>query len=169
MNGGFMQPSGGQRFGITMAPSADGVTVTGVTVGSPAAQAGIRPGDQIVAVNGQNVTNPNDMIQLVSSASADQALDVQLLRNGQTVQSQVTLAGNFNNQGSIRQAGYAQGMDGHFSGQASGDIHARLNQLERMVQDLSNQIQQMTQGNSNDNSRNDQPRPTESSDRSDNK
>ncbi len=139
---GMVQSSGRQRFGITMRQSNEGVFVQGVTVGSPAAQAGIRPGDQIVSVNGQAISDPNSMIQLVGSSNGDQPLDVQFRRNGQDMSSQVTLA-SANSQGNVYQAGYAQGMDprGMNSGmQGSADINARLDRLERMVQDLQDQL-----------------------------
>lgn len=146
---GMMQPSGRQRFGITMNPSGEGVMVSAVTVGSPAAQAGIRPGDQIISVNGQEVANPNAMIQLVGNSSADQPLDVRFRRNGQEMQSQVMLASSMNSQQGVYQAGYAQGMDNRGGNQGAGgqghaDINARIDQLERMVQDLRDQVEQLT-------------------------
>ena len=39
------------------------VTVTGVAPGSPAAQAGIRPGDQVVSIDGERVRNHFDLIE----------------------------------------------------------------------------------------------------------
>ena len=39
------------------------VTVTGVAPGSPAAQAGIRPGDQVLSIDGQRVRNHFDLIE----------------------------------------------------------------------------------------------------------
>lgn len=146
---GMMQPSGRQRFGITMNPAGEGVMVSAVTVGSPAAQAGIRPGDQIISVNGQTIANPNAMIQLVGNSSADQPLDVRFRRNGQEMQSQVMLASSMNAQQGVYQAGYAQGMDNRGGNQGAGgqghaDINARLEQLERMVQDLRDQVEQLT-------------------------
>ena len=132
-----MSGQGRQRLGITMNQSGEGVTVTAVTMGSPASQAGLRPGDQIISVNGQAVANPNSMIQLVGSTAPNQALDVQYRRNGQVMQSQVTLAGNANASSGMYQAGYGQGGE-------SADVNARLGQLERMVQELRDQIQQLS-------------------------
>ncbi len=116
MGQGRMQ--GRQRFGITMNPggvNGEGVMISGVTVGSPAAQAGLRPGDQIIAVNGQAVSDPNSMIQLVGAAPQDQALDVQYRRNGQVMQSQVMLAAYSSPQGNY-QAGYAHDGRMHTQG-----------------------------------------------------
>lgn len=152
---GQMQSSmgGRQRLGITMNPSGNAVVVAAVTQGSPAAAAGLRTGDQIVSVNGQQVQNPNDMIQLVNQSEANQALNIQYQRNGQTMQSQVMLASGANmNRNGAYQAGYAQPMNGQSSGQASGqgsaqlsaDVTARIDQLERTVQDLRDEIRRLS-------------------------
>lgn len=145
-----LQTSGRQRLGITMAQAGENVVVSGVTVGSPAAQAGIRPGDQIISVNGQPVANPNAMIQLVGNASANQALDVQYRRNGQVMQSQVNLAGNMNAQNGVYQAGYPQGAGQRAGVQANADVNARIDKLERMVQELRDQLQKMNASGTNE-------------------
>ncbi len=43
------------------------VTVIGVAPGSPAAEAGIRPGDQVLSVNGESVSKPAELIDKVRS------------------------------------------------------------------------------------------------------
>ncbi len=144
---GGISSTGRQRFGITMNPGSEGVIVSGVTVGSPAAQAGC----VLVTKSfryGQAVADPNAMIQLVGSSAANQALDVHFRRNGEVMNSQVTLAASGNMQGGVRQAGYAQGMSGSLQGQGNmqgnADVNARLDQLERMIQDLRDQVQQLS-------------------------
>ncbi len=87
------------------------------------------------------------MIQLVGSTGPDQALDVQFRRNGQVMQSQVMLASGFNSQQGVYQAGYAQGMDYRGGAQGNTDINARLDRLERMVQDLRDQVEELTKAN----------------------
>lgn len=138
-----MQAGGRQRLGITMNPGPDSVVVSGVTVGSPAAQAGIKPGDQIISVNGQVVSNPNSMIQLVGSSAPNQPLDLQFRRNGQVMQSQVSLASSANTQGGVYQAGYPQGSGQRAVPSENTEISARLDKLERMMQDLQTQLQQL--------------------------
>ena len=48
------------------------VTITGVAPGSPAASAGIRPGDQILAVDGERVRNHQHLIALVRLKLGDE-------------------------------------------------------------------------------------------------
>ena len=45
----------------------NGVEVTGLERGSPAARAGLRPGDVITSVNRQNVQNMADLQKLASA------------------------------------------------------------------------------------------------------
>lgn len=59
------------------------VQITGVAPGSPAQQAGIRPGDQVIAVNGERVRNHNE---LVAQVMVHLGGEVELtLRRGQIV------------------------------------------------------------------------------------
>jgi regulator of sigma E protease len=58
--------------------------VVGVVVPSPAYSAGIRPGDQIVAINGQGLRNSQDVVSAVS-AHPDQALTVAVRHPGGSV------------------------------------------------------------------------------------
>lgn len=134
MQAGFA--SGRPRLGITMNPSQNAVIVASVAQGSPAQLAGIRPGDQILSVNGRPVANPNAMIQAVGQASANESLALQLRRNGQVIQSQVMLSES--GAGQYR-AGYGQPGQG----MAQGDLNSRIDQLERMLQDLRNEVRQL--------------------------
>lgn len=61
------------------------VLIEDVTPNSPAESAGIRPGDVLVAVGGQPVTEIEAARNLIR-ASLDQPLEMTLERNGQTVQ-----------------------------------------------------------------------------------
>ena len=55
-----------------------------VAAGSPAAEAGIAPGDTIVAVNGREITDGNSLTLSLSIATADdgEAVDITVLRDG---------------------------------------------------------------------------------------
>jgi hypothetical protein len=74
-----------------MDPNASGVIVSQVMPGSPAQQAGLQAGDQILEVNGQQVNDPNSMIQLIGQASPEQDVNIRYLRNGQVLERQVRL------------------------------------------------------------------------------
>jgi S1-C subfamily serine protease len=62
-----------------------GVIIVGVANSSPAAQAGLRPGDVIQAINGQSVTTANDVQQVVDNSKIGGDLPVQVDRNGRNV------------------------------------------------------------------------------------
>jgi S1-C subfamily serine protease len=56
----------------------------------PAARAGLRPGDRITAVDGQAVSNPAQLTQLVERNGVGRAMELTLQRQGQTLRLQVT-------------------------------------------------------------------------------
>jgi len=86
-------------------PQSSGVYVTGVTAGSPAAIAGLRPGtratsfdgllaggDMIIAIEGTPVGNFNDLISyLVYRTSVGQTVRLTVLREGQTTDMELVL------------------------------------------------------------------------------
>jgi serine protease Do len=61
---------------------SDGVTVAGVTPGSPAAQAGIQPGDVIQKFDGRDVKNFSALRTLVAQTPLNKQVDLEVLRNG---------------------------------------------------------------------------------------
>lgn len=90
---------GGQHLGVALAPlnrdmrqqlglpqDAHGVVVSDVEAGSPADQAGIRPGDVIQAVGSQQVDTPKAAVALVKTAmAAKKPLLLRILRDGQSL------------------------------------------------------------------------------------
>jgi predicted metalloprotease with PDZ domain len=72
---------GGAYLGVTFDPqNPRQAVVRTVNPGSPAEQAGIRPGDVIFAVNGSQVAGSQDVIRVVSSMQPGEAIDVAVLR-----------------------------------------------------------------------------------------
>lgn len=69
-----------------------GVAVVQIQPDSPAAVAGLRPGDVIVAVNDQPVTDSVQVQRLVESSPIGDDLQLELLRDGQTMRIPVRLA-----------------------------------------------------------------------------
>jgi S1-C subfamily serine protease len=59
-----------------------GVEVTSVVAGGPAARAGIRPEDIVVALGGQPVEAINDMLRVLTGDRAGRAMEAQLVRGG---------------------------------------------------------------------------------------
>jgi S1-C subfamily serine protease len=60
-----------------------GVEVTGVVAGGPAARAGLRPEDIVVALGGRPVEAISDMQRLLTGEVADQTLDAEVIRGGE--------------------------------------------------------------------------------------
>jgi serine protease Do len=71
-----------------------GAVVEQVQPGSPAQDAGIRPGDVIVGVGPQAVTSPEDAVKAIRSASKDQSLALRILRDGKSAFVAIDLTGN---------------------------------------------------------------------------
>lgn len=69
-----------------------GVLVSAVEPGSAADRAGIRRGDVITSVNGQQVQTPNELRNLVSSRNPGTQVKITLQREGKTVELNATLA-----------------------------------------------------------------------------
>ena len=61
-----------------------GAMVQQVQAGSPAQEAGIRPGDVIVGVGSQPVTSPEDAVKAIRSASKDPSMALRILRDGKS-------------------------------------------------------------------------------------
>lgn len=74
------QPAG---LGVTVVDSDQGVRVRQVMQNSPAEQAGIRPGDEILAISGRRLNQAQQLVQLVRNEDPGSDVDIQILRNGQ--------------------------------------------------------------------------------------
>ena len=87
-----------RRIGVQ--PEADRQDfVAKVVPGTPAARAGVRPGDQIVAVAGQRVLTMADFSQVLQGTPARAALPLELKRNGRVVATTLQLNGNWKTSG----------------------------------------------------------------------
>jgi S1-C subfamily serine protease len=88
-------------MGVSVVPLSDqlatyfgvkeGVLVSEVTSGTPAATAGIQAGDIITAVNGRAVMSSGDLVREVRDAEPGSTLDVRLTRNRKELTLKVTL------------------------------------------------------------------------------
>ena len=68
----------------------EGVIITGVLQNGPAAQAGIRPGDVIVAIGGKPVTSVTQLLATVSALQPGTAITFAIERKNKAVSMQVT-------------------------------------------------------------------------------
>ncbi len=69
----------------------NGVTVNSVSDGGPADEAGIRPGDVIVAYGGEPVTNTEDLQARVVATSPDTVVPVEIIRDLEPMTLDVTI------------------------------------------------------------------------------
>lgn len=67
-----------ESFGL---PDNEGALIAGVVRGSPADAAGIRPGDVLLAVNGQTVKDPQVMLDLIAALKPDERIPFRLRRD----------------------------------------------------------------------------------------
>lgn len=70
--------------------SFDGALVAGVSTNSPAQEAGLQEGDVITAVNGEAITGSGDLKSKISSSEVSDILSLEVYRNGETIQINVT-------------------------------------------------------------------------------
>jgi serine protease Do len=90
-----------RRLGVSVVPLSDqlaayfgvkeGVLVSEVSSGTPAATAGIQAGDVITAVNGRTVLSSADVVREVREADPGSTLDIGLTRNRKEMTVKVTL------------------------------------------------------------------------------
>jgi serine protease Do len=69
-----------------------GVTVSAVTAGSPAEQAGLKVGDTIVSVDGKPVKNGDDLVSDIASRKPGTKVPLGFVRNGKKQEATVTVA-----------------------------------------------------------------------------
>jgi Do/DeqQ family serine protease len=83
-----------QSFGIAKDKSTgalpQGVLINGILQNSPAAKAGIQPGDLILKVAGQVVADVPEMLTRVAALKPGEAASLSIQRNGKLIEIQVT-------------------------------------------------------------------------------
>jgi serine protease Do len=70
---------------------AGGVTVSAVTAGSPAEQAGLKVGDTIVSVDGKPVKNGDELVADIASRKPGTKVNLGFVRNGKKQEAAVTV------------------------------------------------------------------------------
>jgi hypothetical protein len=101
-------------IGIQADPSAAPVKIVFVVPDSPAHKGGVRAGDVILQINGKEVTNPAQMMQLLSAAKPGDELKLTIERNGQQQQIAVTAADRA--RANVPAAGGGGGLGGMMAG-----------------------------------------------------
>ena len=72
-------------------PDTHGVLIASVMPGSPAASAGIRPGDVLLAVDGKTLPDSSVMLNVIAAVPPGKTAQVKLLRRGKSIELKVNV------------------------------------------------------------------------------
>ena len=72
-------------------PDARGVFISRVVAGSPAAEAGIQPGDVILRINQREIVEQDDLAEVIAECKVGDTIMLYLIRNGDSLLLPVTL------------------------------------------------------------------------------
>jgi putative serine protease PepD len=78
-------------LGLTTAAGSAGAEVQEVTAGGPAQRAGLRPGDVVVSVDGEAVSEPGDITDALAGDEPGDSVEVEVERDGSREQFDITL------------------------------------------------------------------------------
>ncbi|HUB19471.1 MAG TPA: trypsin-like peptidase domain-containing protein [Acidobacteriaceae bacterium] len=90
----------------------NGVMISAITPGQPAAKAGLRVGDIITTLDGKPVTDGDDLVAVVSARKPGTPIDVGYLRNGQSLHATLTVADRDKMMAAINAANNDEGEEG---------------------------------------------------------
>jgi membrane-associated protease RseP (regulator of RpoE activity) len=99
--------------------ATDGVQVRQVLVASPAAAAGLRGDDVLVAIDGEELAKPEDLGKVVQASRPGDTLDVVLIRDGARITVPVVIAANTDRESPL----FGKPFIGVSSSQAIETIH----------------------------------------------
>jgi S1-C subfamily serine protease len=88
------RPTSGVFLGVTTRDATgdtQGAEIVNVVSGSPAAQAGLRDGDVVTAVDGSAVSNASDLIEQVRSHESGDQITITYTREGNSSETEITL------------------------------------------------------------------------------
>lgn len=122
-------PNGGPN-----GPGQRGARVAQIYPGSPAARAGLQPGDLVMQVNGTKIEDPAEFIALVHEMKPQTKAEFDVMRDNQPQKIPVTIGS--------RRSEFAESQAGPDQGQAGPDANA-LERLEAEVRQLREEIHQL--------------------------
>jgi hypothetical protein len=97
-----LMPTRRAFLGIEMEEGDRGVQVVDVVAGSPAEEAGLKPGDLMVEIDGRQVFSADEVARLVGSRRPGDAITVTVERDGDTLDLGATLAAPSGGRGRYR-------------------------------------------------------------------
>ena len=108
-----------------------GALITQVMPDGPAAQAGLKQGDVVLSVNGEEVRASNDLPVMVGSIAPGKEITLQVWRNGEVIEQKILLDNADKNNGS---------RSGHTGGDSSANLQNQSFTLDNIGLTLAEQI-----------------------------
>ncbi len=134
-------PSNTATNGAQNALGQPGARVAQIYPGSPAARAGLQPGDLVTQINGQKIDDPAELIALVHEMKPQTQAEFEVTRENQPQKISVTI-GSRASEFADSQSGPGPGQSGQGQGQAGPDPNA-LQRIEEEVRQLRDEIRQL--------------------------
>ena len=78
-------------LGVSVEDQNEGVLISAVDRSGPAAKAGVHPGDEVVAINGESVSTSRGLIRAVAAATPGDNARLTVRRQGQTIELPVVV------------------------------------------------------------------------------
>jgi C-terminal processing protease CtpA/Prc len=122
-------PGSGQN-----APGQRGARVAQIYPGSPAARAGLQPGDLVTQINGQKIDDPAELVALVHEMKPQTKAEFEVMRDNQPQKIPVTIGS--------RASEYAESQYGPGQGQVGPDPNA-LQRIEEEMRQLRDEVRQL--------------------------
>ena len=135
--------------------SNEGAFVAAVTVGSPAAKAGVPAGSVITSVDGEKVTVPEDLAGIIKRAGVGKEVELVYFNRGQEVTTKVLLAAGAPTANTPTPAAPRPGSadvrptlrPGEASAARPSRDADRIAELEARVRDLEERLERLESGN----------------------
>jgi S1-C subfamily serine protease len=123
-----------------------GVRVDDVIGGSPAALAGIRVGDHILAMDGQEVRTPEDLVGMVATMHPGYDTEVTVLRGTEIMPVKVEIGSNVNGPRQPRQPREAEAGPAQPPTDKARDDLSRLKEQQKALEDRIRALEDSTRG-----------------------
>jgi len=129
---GELTPAAKERLGVTVDA---GAVVEKVVPNSPAAAAGLQPGDVITKLDGKAIADPTALQEAVRKAGAGKEVTITVARGKESKDLKAKLeagSGSFT----------ISGLQFELSGPSTQKLEQRIDQLEKRVQELEKKLNQ---------------------------
>jgi hypothetical protein len=120
------------------APDENGALVRQVRSDSPAAKAGLMPGDIVTKLDNRDVNDPKDISDAVAGKKAGDKLDIHVERNGKQMTLHALLEQRPRGFGAQRTPIYGGPAEG-----TAGGANDQIQQLERRIRQLERRVREL--------------------------